>query len=339
MLYHDLEIDRVIDETPDARSFVLRVPAELSETFAYRAGQFLTFRFEIGGSELIRCYSLASAPGVDAEPKVTVKRVEKGRVSNWMNDRIAAGSRVAVLPPAGRFVLRESTAPLLLFGGGSGITPVIALVKSALATTSRPVRLFYANRDSDSVIFRAELDALVAAHAGRLEVVHHLDAECGFATAAEIEAASAGFESAQVYVCGPTPFMDLVESTLAAAGIPGDRIFIERFESPADGEAPAVALSADAEIPTELTVHLRGEVHTVPYEKGQSILQAVRKAGLEAPFACEEGYCGSCAAKCLTGEVAMATNDVFEDDELSEGWVLTCQGVAAGGACEVSYDE
>ena len=339
MLYHALSVSQVIDETPDARSFVLDVPPELADAFRYRAGQFLTFKVRFEGTDLIRCYSLASSPEADGGHKVTVKRVDDGRVSNWMNDTLTPGTRLDVMAPAGRFVLREADVPLLLFGGGSGVTPVISILKTALATTERRIRLFYANRDAVSVIFRAELDALVAANPDRLEVVHHLDADSGFAGPAQIQAALAGFEEAHVYVCGPTPFMDLVEATLEARGIGGERIFIERFESPADGEAPAVVLSADAEVPATLRIHLGGQVHEVPYEKGQSILSAARKAGLEAPFACEEGYCGSCAAKRIAGEVTMATNDVFEEDELAEGWVLTCQGVASGARCEISYDE
>ncbi len=339
MLYHALQIERVIDETPDARSFVLRIPAELESDFAYRSGQFLTFRVPWQGTELIRCYSLASSPEVDREHKVTVKRVDDGRVSNWMNDQLAPGREIDVMAPAGRFVLREADAPLLMFGGGSGITPVISLLKTALASTERRIRLFYANRDEVSVIFRAELDALVAGQPDRLEVIHHLDATSGFAGPGEIGRALDGFDDAHVYVCGPTPYMDLVEATLESRGVGHERIFIERFESPADGEAPEVVLSADAEVPAEILVHLSGQLHRVPYEKGQSLLAAARKAGLEAPFACEEGYCGSCAAKRIQGDVVMATNDVFEDDELQEGWILTCQGVAASSPCEISYDE
>ena len=339
MLYHALQIERVIDETPDARSFVLRIPSELEADFAYRAGQFLTFKVAWEGTELIRCYSLASSPDVEREHKVTVKRVDDGRVSNWMNDQLLPGRDVDVMAPAGRFVLREAEAPLLLFGGGSGITPVISLLKTALATTPRRIRLFYANRDAVSVIFRAELDGLVGEHPSRLEVVHHLDADSGFAGPRQIGAALDGFEDAHVYVCGPTPYMDLVEATLESRGVGHDRIHIERFESPADGEAPQVVLSAGAQVPEEVLVHLGGQQHRVPYEKGQSLLAAARKAGLDAPFACEEGYCGSCAAKRIQGEVVMATNDVFEDDELEEGWVLTCQGVATGPTCEITYDE
>ena len=338
MQFHSLRVQQVIDETSDARSFVLEVPSDLAGEFGYRSGQFLTFRIAHDGAELIRCYSLASSPDADGGHKVTVKRVEDGRVSNWFNDRLAAGDAVEVMPPAGRFTLRDSEAPVLLFAGGSGITPVISLMKSALATTGRRIRLLYANRDEASVIFRAELDALRAAHPERLEVSHHLDAERGFVGPSEAAAQLVGFEDAHCYVCGPTPFMDVVEAALGMKGVGPERVFIERFESPADGEMPAVELGADVVAPDELVVHLGGTTHRVPYEKGQSILAAVRAAGLEAPFACEEGYCGSCAAKRIEGEVVMATNDVFDAREVEEGWILTCQGCATGGACEVNYD-
>jgi 3-ketosteroid 9alpha-monooxygenase subunit B len=188
------------------------------------------------------------------------------------------------------------------------------------------------------VIFRQELDALARQHPDGLQVVTHLDSESGFAGPAELREALTGFEDAHCYICGPTPFMDLAEQVLADKGVGRGRIAIERFESAADGEAPQVVLSADAEIPSEIVIQLEGQQHQVPYQKGQTILQAARAAGLQPPFACEEGYCGSCAAKRRVGQVAMATNDVFDPDELAEGWVLTCQGQASGPTCEVDYD-
>lgn len=337
--YCELEIVRVVQETPDARSFVLEVPEALRERFAYRAGQFLTFRVPWEGSSLIRCYSLSTSPDVDREVQVTVKRVEGGRVSNWFHDGLRQGDRIEVLPPSGRFVLHESDAPLLLFAGGSGITPVLSLLKSALATTRRSIRLFYANRDAESVIFRRELDELERRHADRLSVVHHLDAEVGFAGADQVARQLEGLEDPHCYLCGPGPFMALVEETLRARGVDGGRIFIERFVSFPDDEAPRIELSAEAEAPAELIVHLGGRTHRVPYEKGQSILRAVLAAGLEPPFACEEGYCGSCAAHRLQGEVVMAVNDVFDPEELEEGWILTCQGRPVSAICEIRYDD
>lgn len=341
--YHRLSLERVVQETADARSFVLAVPPDLKERFAYRAGQFLTFRVPWEGGSLIRCYSLSSCPVSEAgEWKVTVKRIEDGRISNWFNGRLAPGAELEVLPPAGRFVLRDSRAPLLLFGGGSGITPVASLIKTALATTQRRIRLVYANQDRDSIIFAGELEALAAAHGDRFEVIQHLDDSQGFLDVAGATAHGAGFEDGHAYLCGPGPFMDVVEKGLSARGFDSDRIFIERFESPADGMAPEVvrtAQEAAEEVPVEILVHLDGREHRVPYSAGQSVLRAAIAAGLDPPFACEEGYCGTCAAKRVQGKLTMVANEVFNAAEVAEGWILTCQARATGGSCEVRYED
>jgi len=336
---HELEISEIIQETADARSFVLDVPAALEERFRYRAGQFLTFHVPWGETTLIRCYSLSSAPATDPRPKVTVKRIEDGRVSRWFNERLAPGDRLRVTPPAGRFVLDEGSAPAVLFGAGSGITPVISLIKSILATTSRRARLLYANRDADSVIFRDELARLKQEHSERLEIVHHLDSESGFVDPQAVGKQLAGVEEGRFFVCGPSAFMDVVESALAGAGTPPERISIERFSSPPDGQAPASEVGDAAEVPAELIIHLEGRTHRVPYRPGQSILEAAQAAGVHPPFACEEGYCGSCAARRVEGRVQMANNDVFTDREVEEGHILTCQGRAEGPVCEIRYED
>ena len=173
MAYHQLRIAKIVQETPDARSFVLEVPDDLADRFRYRAGQFLTFRVPHDAGAFNRCYSLSSAPETDGRHlKVTVKRVEGGRGSNWFNDALSEGGTLHVLPPAGRFVLKEGNAPLLLFGGGSGITPMMSLIKSALKSGARKIRLFYANRDKASIIFDDELLGLIASNPARLEVIH-----------------------------------------------------------------------------------------------------------------------------------------------------------------------
>ncbi|MCP5058726.1 MAG: ferredoxin--NADP reductase [bacterium] len=344
MSYHKLTLARVVDETPEARSFILDVPGELEEGFAYRAGQFLIFRIPWAGGELVRCYSLASCPDTEKIWKVTVKRVEEGRVSNWFHDRLRAGDTLDVLPPAGRFVLRDAAEPLVLFGGGSGITPVISLLKSALATTRRRIRLVYANRSRAGIIFGDELETLARMHAGRFELLHHVDDERGLLGTAQAAAHVRGLPGAHCYLCGPSPFMDVVEGALRQEGFDPDRIFIERFESTETSGMPAEAedatrTGADATAQQEIVVHLNGKTHRVPCAPDQSILRAVREAGHDPPSACEEGYCGSCAAKRMAGEVRMDVNDVFNQAEVREGWVLTCQGRPVGAGVEVRYDD
>lgn len=340
MSFHSLRVREVVRETPDTVSVVFEIPADLAERFRYRAGQFLTFKVPSAGGELLRCYSLSSAPETDAAPQVTVKKVPGGRGSGWFHDTVKPGSVLQVMQPAGRFVLHEGDRPLLLFAGGSGITPILSLAKAALATTARRIRLFYANRDVASVIFRAALDALVARHGARLELIHHLDAELGLTSRPEVERAHLGFEQADAYLCGPGPFMELVEQALLARGHSRDHLWIERFEgvgehSHAGATAPAPSSGGS---PREIVVHLDKTVHRIPYAKGASLLAAARRAGLGAPFACEEGYCGSCAAKKLRGTVTMLTNDVFTPEEVAQGWILTCQGHAEGEECEISWD-
>ncbi len=340
--FHELRVARIVQETPDARSFVLDVPRSLRELFRHQAGQFLTLQIQFGAATLNRCYSLSSAPDCDDELQFTVKRVTEGRVSNWFHDEIRAGHVVRVLPPAGGFTLRpESRRPLALFGGGSGITPVLSILKTALATTERSMKLVYANRDADSIIFRDALGALAGRHAGRFALVHHLDAERGFLDEARVRSEIAEWtEDAEFYLCGPGPFMDLVERVLHDEGVPSGRIFIERFEfaAPAEAEATEASSAAVADAPATITVHLDGVAHEIPYDAGDTLLQTARKAGLSPPSACEDGYCGCCMATLLRGEVAMAQCHALDDDDRARGMILTCQARPTSGAIEVRWD-
>jgi 3-ketosteroid 9alpha-monooxygenase subunit B len=337
MAYHPLRIARIVQETADARSFVLDVPADLAATFKYRAGQFLTFRVPHGEGAFNRCYSLSSAPEADGQMKVTVKRVDGGKGSNWFNDLLQEGHTIEVMPPAGRFVLSESDMPLLLFGGGSGITPMMSLIKSALKSGTRRMRLFYANRDKPSIIFDAELLELIASHPSRLEVIHHLDAEQGLTKPGEILAALKGFEGAEAYLCGPGPFMDLVEKTLLDAGMPRERVRLERFEASGNDAVPVEQEEGDV-IPSEIVLHFENKVHRIPYKKGQTVLEAARAAGLNPLSSCEEGFCASCAAKSIKGKIVLAKNDIYTNDDLASGWILTCQAHCFGPEVEITYD-
>ena len=222
-------VARVVRETHDASSFVLDVPEDLTETFRYLPGQFCTFRVHLEGEEQLRSYSMSSAPTLDDDLTVTVKRVAGGLVSNWFLDHLHEGDVIEVTKPAGVFCPQDSERPLVGFCGGSGITPVMSITKSVLAGMRRPVRLLYANRDRDSVIFDDALAALRNAHPERFDVRRHLDSAEGFLTRDAIaDFVGTQFE-ADFYVCGPGAFMDLVESSLLDLGVTQDRIFIERF--------------------------------------------------------------------------------------------------------------
>lgn len=342
--FHPLRVKRVVQETRDTRSFVLDVPPDEQEPFAYRAGQFCTFRVRFGDEDLLRCYSMSSSPDTDQELTVTVKRVPGGRVSNWMLDEVAEGDVLTLTRPAGVFTLGPRTAPLVAFSGGSGITPVISVIKSALATTEREVRLLYANRDAASVIFATELEALARAHPGRLHVEHHLDVDQGFVHSDLVVRFVGPDTGADFYVCGPTPFMDIVEDALALLHVASEQVFVERFAfagatradvAPATPAGDAGHEAAPAET---VVIVLDGREHTVHYQPGETFLETARRAGLRPPFSCEAGSCATCMAHVREGEVTMRVNNALTPEEVADGWVLTCQGFPASPSVAVVYE-
>jgi 3-ketosteroid 9alpha-monooxygenase subunit B len=339
--YFPLHVTRIIEETEDACSVVLGIPEALRGTFAYRAGQFLTFHVIVDGHPLVRCYSLASSPDAEPEHKVTIKRVEDGRVSNWFHDVLNVDQTLQVMKPAGHFCLQSRVTPIVMFGGGSGITPIISIVKSALATTERKIKLIYANRDRDSIIFRAELDALQSAHADRLQVQHRLDVDEGFLGLDEARAHVAAGSDADFYVCGPSAFMEVVEQALDAESIAAEQIFIERFVSPEQLAALDVATAGDlGDASVMARVYLDGETKDVPVHEGETLLAAAHRAGLDAPCACMEGYCGSCMAMVKEGQVEMILNDGGIDKaQVEQGWVLTCQSIVKTRTVRIAYPD
>ena len=331
--FHAVRIARIVDETAEAASFVLDVPPHLADDFGYAPGQFCTFRALIDGQAHLRCYSMSSTPGIDAELQVTVKRVPGGLVSNWMLDHLRAGDSVDVTLPAGVFQLTDRAGEVVAFAGGSGITPVISIVKHALATTDRPVRLLYANRDPESTIFGAELDALAQAHPDRFRLELHHDVDGGFLDGDGIVGFAGDLADADVYICGPGPFMDLVESTLLDRGVAPERIHIERF-TPAEPVADPPAAVSDA---TMVTIELDGRTDTVEHRAGATILQTARQMGMSPPSSCEAGSCATCMGRVLEGTVTMRCNNALDDEEVAEGWILTCQSVPTSATISVRY--
>jgi ferredoxin-NADP reductase len=334
-----LRVKGVVRETPDAISIVLDVPESSSRRFGYQAGQFLTLLVCVNGREHRRCYSMSSSPGTGEDLRITVKRDRDGVVSNWLNDTAMPGNEIHALPPQGRFVLKDSDRELVAFAGGSGITPVFSLLRSALMSSTRGTRLFYANRGRDSVIFDDALASLKDRHAGRFALHQHLDDERGIVTAAHIEAFVArakDAEDAEYYICGPGPFMDIVQTTLRTAGVPADRVYLEHFEV---AELPVGSAAVDGDVATdEVTIELERRKITVPYSAGDTLLQTARMAGLRAPSSCEIGSCGTCMARVTKGSARMLNNDALEDDEVDDGWVLTCQARPTSRTVEVVYE-
>ena len=353
--FHPLIVAEVVDETAEARSIRFAVPEELRETFKFKPGQHLTLKAEIAGEELRRNYSLCAAPQ-DGVVMVTVKRIAGGAFSNWANDNLEPGMAIEVMPPHGSFTwdFREGAANHYVgFAGGSGITPVISLLKTALLTEpDSRFTLFYGNRDSSSIIFLEALAKLKNRFMNRLQVYHFLAEEaeefelfngmldrskCDEILARLVDPA----DVAAFFICGPGPMMDSAEEALKARGVPSDRIHLERFTADRPPEAMQAQLEAMSRDAAGLTmlVTLDGRERRVAFDAAAgNILDSARAAGLPAPFACKAGVCATCRARVVSGEVEMAARYGLTDEEIEAGYVLTCQSVPKGEGLEVDYD-
>lgn len=329
--FQRVTVARIVKETPDARTFVL-VPHD--QPFRYRAGQYCTFRVNVDGQELYRSYSMSSAPETDAELMTTVKRVPGGKVSNWLVDNVVEGDELTMTRAAGTFCLRPTPVPLLGFAGGSGVTPILSLAKSALAATDRPVRLLCADRDRESVIFEPALADLIERYPGRLGVQRHIDAEQGLIGAAAVAEFVGADTGADCYVCGPEGFMAVVRSALPGSG----QVFVEDFDATPSVRPAAPEPAGGAEVDGTVTIHLERKKVSVPRVAGETLLDSARRAGLAPPFSCEAGNCGTCMARLTEGSATMRVNDALEEDEVADGYVLTCQAVPDTATITVHYE-
>jgi ring-1,2-phenylacetyl-CoA epoxidase subunit PaaE len=353
--FYRLRIADVIDETADARSIRFDLPEELRESFAFRPGQHLTLKADIAGEDVRRNYSLCVAPQ-EGELKVTVKRIAGGAFSNWANDNLKPGDTIEVMPPHGSFTwdFRPDAANHYVgFAGGSGITPVLSLLKTALVTEPRSrFTLLYGNRDSQSVIFLEELARLKNRFMDRLQVYHFLAEEAedialfnglldrtkcdDILTQLVDPKAVDGF-----FICGPGPMMDAAEAAIEAHGVPRERIHVERFTAGRPSAALAAqmqALQSQAQ-GAAMLVTLDGRKRRVPFDAAAgNILDSARLAGLPAPYACKAGVCATCRARVVSGQVEMAARYGLTDEEVASGYVLTCQSVPKGEGVELDYD-
>jgi 3-ketosteroid 9alpha-monooxygenase subunit B len=330
-VFHRATVSRIIKETADARTYVL-TPDETP--FPYRAGQFCTFKVLVDGQDLYRSYSMSSAPETDSEMATTVKRVPGGKVSNWMLDNLVEGDEVTITRAAGTFCLTETSVPLLGFSGGSGVTPILSLAKSALTTTDRAVRLLCADRDRPSIIFEAVLDDFVARYPDRLSVVRHIDAERGLIDPAAVVDFVGADTDADNYVCGPEGFMSVVTAALPGPG----KVFIEDFDAAPQPQASEPSAPAE-ETGGTITIHLDRKKVEVPRMANETLLESARRAGLSPPFSCEAGNCGTCMARLSEGGATMRVNDALMDDEVEDGYVLTCQAVPDTPSVIVHYED
>ncbi|MGU3651315.1 2Fe-2S iron-sulfur cluster-binding protein [Mycolicibacterium sp. A43C] len=340
----ELEIAAVIEETADARSLVFDIPGGSdvpAERLRYSPGQFLTLRVpsEQTGS-VARCYSLSSSPAHGEKLTVTVKRTADGYASNWLCDNAHPGMRMHVLAPSGTFVPKTLDTDFLLVAAGSGITPMMAICKSALAEGSGKVVLIYANRDENSVIFADALRELAAAHPDRLTVIHWLETVQGLPNTDALATLVRPFAAHEAFICGPGPFMSAAEAALKT--VDARHIHIEVFKSLDSDPFAQVVIDVEEDDdrgPAQAIVELDGTTHEIEWPRKAKLLDVLLNKGLDAPFSCREGHCGACAVLMRKGDVEMEINDVLEPSDLDEGLILACQALPTSDSVEVTYDE
>lgn len=354
--FHRLTVAEVVPETDEARSIRFAVPAELRELYRFRAGQHLTLRTFINGEEVRRNYSLCTAPD-EGGLMVTVKQIAGGAFSNWATRELKPGDELDVMPPHGSFTVefdRARAGRYVGFAGGSGITPIMSLIRTALKTESESrFTLFYGNRDANSIIFLERLAELKDRYLGRFELFHFLSDEEG-----DVELLNGMLDKATCadaidafvpeppdvsawFICGPGPMMDAAEAAIEAHGVPKERILIERFTA----GRPSAAVAAQMQVlqsqaqGLSMLVTLDGRKRRVPFDAAAgNILDSARGAGLPAPFACKAGVCATCRARVVSGEVEMAARYGLSDQEVAAGYVLTCQSIPKVEGVELDYD-
>ncbi|MBN9526547.1 MAG: phenylacetate-CoA oxygenase/reductase subunit PaaK [Alphaproteobacteria bacterium] len=355
--FHPLTLSDVRRETADAVSLAFVVPPELAADFAWQPGQYLTLRTLVDGEDVRRSYSICAGPE-DGELRVAVKHVEGGRFSGHANTGLKPGEVIEVMPPTGRFTLSPATGPrlVLCFAAGSGITPIISIIRDLLAREPETrVMLFYGNRTIGSILFREALEDLKNRYLTRLSITHVLSREKqdvpllnGRLDAGKVRAFTGRlFDPAvvdDVLICGPARMVADVEEVLTKAGIDRTRIRHELFlapdaapQTPRKPAAPAGTRAGNARV-TVILDGLRTEI-AVPFEGGISVIEAAGKQGVDLPYSCKGGVCSTCRCMTRAGEVEMMLNYSLEQWETDAGYVLACQTRPLSDEVILDFDE
>ncbi|RMF01008.1 MAG: ferredoxin--NADP reductase [Bacteroidetes bacterium] len=358
--FYPLRVAKVQQETSDTLTVYFEVPADLQETFRYKAGQYLTLRFELNGQEVRRAYSMSSSP-LEPALAVTVKRVRGGLVSNYIADQLKAGDTVEVMPPQGRFYPELDPAQrktYYLFGAGSGITPLMSILKTVVEEEPKSmVYLLYGSRNEEQIIFKNQLDELSRRYAGQLVVEHIISqpsrekgswfkkgvirwtGRTGRINALMVDSFLEQHppqgSGAEYFICGPGDMIDTVEAALRNRGVEAAHIHTERFVNA--GEAAAQA-QASGLAGARAKIKVRGEHISLSIPENKTILGAMLDAKYDAPYSCLAGACSTCMAKLKSGEVKMDACFALDDDEVAKGYILTCQAHPITPEVEVDFD-
>lgn len=347
---HRIKVREVVSETADAVSLIFDIPTDLGRRFAYSPGQYLTVQVPSDRTgSVARCYSLSSSPHCDERPTVTVKRTAGGYASNWLCDNVSPGDILTVLEPAGNFVPRTWNHDLLLFAAGSGITPIMSILKSALTLGRGDIVLLYANRDRDSIIFAAALRELVRRNPRRLTVTHWLESERGLPSSRAIATWARPHRHHDIYLCGPAGFASAVKQGLGQLRVHARDIRQEEYRSLSDNPfehhvpvavepAPTAPVVPSATTAT-VRVEIDGENHTLPWPRGKKLLDVLLDHGIDAPYVCRESACGTCVCTVAQGRTRMIQNESLIEEELAAGLTLACQTLPESDEVSIVFDQ
>lgn len=345
--FHKLAISEVNKETPNSVSITLEIPENLQSTFAFKAGQYITFKHNFGGNEIRRAYSLCSSPS-SGILRVGVKQVPDGSFSVYANTQLKTGDFLEVMPPEGAFIFEPQNSRSNTYGAfvaGSGITPVLSIIKDVLEREpNSSFVLVYGNQTLEECMFHSELEGLKAKYADRLKI------EYIYSRSKELNALQGRIDKSVVnyllknkygevsfssfYLCGPEDMINEVSNTLTGRGVAKENIFFELFTSTEEGE-----LAENHDGNTSVTITLDDETETFVMSQKKNVLEAALEHGLDAPFSCQGGICSTCIARVVEGKVEMRKNQILTDSELEEGLILTCQSHPTTSKVVIDYDD
>jgi ring-1,2-phenylacetyl-CoA epoxidase subunit PaaE len=354
--FHTLKVKDIRRETADAVSIAFDIPLAIQHEYQFKQGQYITVKLTVNGEELRRSYSICTSPYSEKELRVAVKEVKDGRASTLMNRTWKVGDVVEVMTPMGNFssvLSGNNKKHYVLFAGGSGITPMMSILKSVLYIEKQStVTLVYANRDEESVIFKAEIDKLISENADRVKVLNVYDnpktqvsdLQKGLLSVDRVKAIVenyGGVNADEYFICGPGPMMENIKQALEGLKIAKEKIHIEYFSAVADAVAKAENTGAivGADVTSEVTVIQYGIETTMKlHTGGLSILDASIEAGVDAPFSCKGAVCCTCRAKVIEGKAKMDANFALTDAEVEDGFILTCQAHPLTEKVVVDFD-
>lgn len=351
--FYKLKVAAINKPIKEATCITFDVPSQFHEKFNYQSGQHLVIKFIVEGEEARRSYSLNSCPFKEEPLQVTVKRVKEGLVSNFVNDQLRVGDELEVMVPQGRFfatIDKEAYKTYFLFAAGSGITPIISILKSVLvASPFSMVHLFYGNANQDTIIFKKELETLQKQYTKRLNIVQTLSNPNVWSTWNQWKGKTGRIngeavetfitenppiaQSTEYYICGPGAMNVDIQKTLLELGIPKNLIHIEQFGGKIDDANNAIEAVDNA----QLIVKLNDETHQLTIPKGKTLLETMKAANIKAPYSCESGVCGTCTSKITKGKVEMKSCMALDEEEIEQGKILTCQSLPTSDVINIEY--